>query len=442
MTPHAHGLRARISRIITTLEGYARTDLRYIIRGGTWLTISNVVSSITAFLSSIAFAYFVPQDTFGIYQYILTVVGLLTIVTMPRINDAVSRAVSRGKEGEFRHGLHSRLRWGILASIGALAIAAYYAIKGNAMFATAFVVVAAFVWFFDALGLFIAYLKAKRLFREAVSYKVVGRVVTLGVTVLVIWQTQNLLAIVITYFVTLTVVRTVSHYLVVLRHPPNAEYEPDTLRYGKSLSLLATFKTGVAQLDKILVYHYLGPVELAIYFFATAPVDQVRSAFAALSDLASPKFSQADGSVLRSTLLPKLLRFELVVLIPVVVAYIVVIPYLFPLVFPAYGDYVLYTQIYAFSLLFFPATLLSTALVAQKRERALWVSRILMPLVRLCILIVAVQGWGLIGMTVGVVLVNASDLLINFAAFFWPFGTKGRVNNTVTDTSNPPLDRS
>jgi O-antigen/teichoic acid export membrane protein len=107
-------------------------------------------------------------------------------------------------------------------------------------------------------------------------------------------------------------------------------------------------------------------------------------------------------------------------LVPMVVGYIFLIPYIFPFVFPQYAEGVPFTQIYSLSLLFFPTLILSTALVAQKREKELWVSRTIFPFVRLAVLVPAVQLGGLHGMVVGVVAVSALELISNLLALYWP----------------------
>lgn len=428
-------------KLIERLERFSRTDVRYLLHGGTWLTVSNVVASATAFVSSIAFAYFVPQHTFGVYQYVLAMFGLFAIATFPKVNEAMVRAIARGFEGEFLKTIRVRMRWGLIGSAVGLAVSGYYFWQGNSDLGWAFLIVGLFVCFADPLGVFGDYLKAKRLFKEASIIRACTRITTLALMVGVIWYTQDLIYMVLAYFVIYATLRGISHLIVVRWHPPNTAQDADTIRYGKSLSLLAAFKAGVAQLDKILVFQYLGPLELAVYFFATAPVDQLRSVFAALVDLAMPKFSKAEGGTLRATLLPKVIRFEFLVLVPMVLGYIYFIPYVFPLVFPAYAEHVFYTQLYALSLLFFPISLFSTALVAQKKEGALWVSRVLIPLIRLGILIPAVYIGGLTGIIIGILIASAVELAINVVAFFWSIApTDNRLEDAPRSTDRPRVD--
>lgn len=410
-------MQPRTTTRLKRLESYAGTDLRYITKGIVWLGTSSVVSSITGLVSSIAFAYFVPKDIFGMYQYVLTIVSILTIITLPKINRAMKQAVSRGLEGELSKSLRVRIRWGVLASFAGFIIAAYYLIKGNSTLAGAIGIASAFVWFFDSIGIGIAYLKAKLLFREVSLHKAALRIIGLALMVLVIWQTSNLWLIILAYFCIYGSIKLISYLIIRRLYPPNTKEDKDSIRYGKSLSFLSMFKAAVLQLDKILVFHYLGAAELAIYFFVIAPVDQIRSAMSSLDELAFPKFSSAKSNVLRKTLVGKLLKLEFLIILPIVIAYILLIPYIFPLAFPNYAEYVWYTQIYAISLLFFPALLLSTALVAQKKERAVKITNITSPILRLVILIPAVKTFGLTGMVLGVVIVSALNLTMQTLAF-------------------------
>ena len=57
---------------------------------------------------------------------------------------------------------------------------------------------------------------------------------------------------------------------------------------------------GRAQSHRILAFHYLGAVELAIYSFAIAPPEQIKGVFKFLGTLALPKFSKRLGSALVS----------------------------------------------------------------------------------------------------------------------------------------------
>ncbi len=420
MPPDSPKHRSAYSHTIAWLEGYANTDLRYIMHGGFWLSVGNVAASLTAFVSSVAFAYLVPQHTFGVYQYVLAMFGLLAVITLPKVNEAMLRAVARGFEGEFMKTVQVRMRWGVLAGLAGLAVAIYYFARGNTQLGSAFLIVAAFVPFCDPLGTFSDYLKARRLFREASIIKVVTRIFVLVAMLSVIYVTQELVYIVIAYFILYALVRIVPHFVTLRLYPPNTLADEDTIRYGKSLSLLSVFRAGIAQLDKILVFQYLGAVELAMYFFATAPVGHIQNALAALADLAFPKFSENDAEATKRALMRKILRLTLLVLVPVVAIYILLVPHVFTIAFPGYGDAIPLTQMFALSLLFFPSMLLSTALVAHKRERALWVSRTIAPFIRLAILIPSVHFFGLEGMVLGVVAVSAADFVMNYIALYWP----------------------
>jgi len=73
----------------------------YFLTQGSYLSIGHVISIICGFLLSIAFARFLPKEIYGQYRYILSVVAILAIFTLPGLKTAITQAVARGFEGSF-----------------------------------------------------------------------------------------------------------------------------------------------------------------------------------------------------------------------------------------------------------------------------------------------------------------------------------------------------
>ena len=63
-------------------EKWTKTDMIYLARGGFWLTLGQVISSLSAFLLAIAFANLLPKETYGEYKYILSIASILAIPTL------------------------------------------------------------------------------------------------------------------------------------------------------------------------------------------------------------------------------------------------------------------------------------------------------------------------------------------------------------------------
>ena len=53
-------------------EKYFKTDMVYLAKSGFWINLSYIAGSVFSLVSSIAFAYFVSKETYGIYKYIIS----------------------------------------------------------------------------------------------------------------------------------------------------------------------------------------------------------------------------------------------------------------------------------------------------------------------------------------------------------------------------------
>jgi hypothetical protein len=93
------------------------------------------------------------------------------------------------------------------------------------------------------------------------------------------------------------------------------------------------------------------------------------------------------------------------------IIYIIIAPIAFRLLFPKYLDSVIYSQIFAISLLAIPSIIPSTILYAQKETKKLYKANIFMPIINIIILFVSIQ-FGLIGIIIGKIINSFLDFII------------------------------
>src|SRR3989338_1976898 len=138
-------VRGRLYRFLRWSERYTKTDMVYLASGGFWLTLGQIISSAATFGLAIAFANLLPKETYGTYKFILSIAGILSVLTLPGMMTALTQAVARGFEGSVIPALKLRVRWGMLAGLGNLVVATYYYFNGNTKLTISFLIVAAFL---------------------------------------------------------------------------------------------------------------------------------------------------------------------------------------------------------------------------------------------------------------------------------------------------------
>jgi O-antigen/teichoic acid export membrane protein len=150
---------------------------------------------------------------------------------------------------------------------------------------------------------------------------------------------------------------------------PNAETDPALIGYGKHISYMNFFGTLANQLDKILVFHWMGAVELAIYSFAIAIPEQIKGSYKNLFSIALPKMTSADPKLLRASVLDKFYRLTAITVV-VVVAYYFAAPYIYQVFFPKYLASVWYSQVYMLGLITVPGIALFGSYFQVKQDTA------------------------------------------------------------------------
>ncbi|PLX26227.1 hypothetical protein C0580_00335 [Candidatus Parcubacteria bacterium] len=396
-----------VYRLLRKSEQYTHTDMIYLAKGGFWLTLGQFIASGASFLLAIAFANLLPKEAYGNYRYILSLLGILSIFTLSGINTAVIQAVARGLEGSFWPSFASKLKWSILAALGSIGIAIYYYINDNLLLTTSFVMIAILLPLLRSSALYISVLNGRKDFRLSTIYSSYVRILATASMIAVLFFTDNIFVLLAAFFVPETILNFIFTWVYIKKHPLNKEKDNQTVAYGINLSAMDVIKAIAGQVDKILIYHYLGAAQLAVWAFTTAPVSQIKSVLMNVKSLALPKLSQTEDKDIQTHFLNKLKKVELVVLL-IIVFYALLAPFLYKIFFPQYLESIKYSQVYVLTLLFFPRTFLSTVMVAKKKIKELYNIRIISPILKIIIIFFALKYFSLWGIVIGMIISEAS----------------------------------
>jgi len=154
------------------------------------------------------------------------------------------------------------------------------------------------------------------------------------------------------------------------------------------------------QIDKILVFHYLGSIDVAIYSIAIAPIDQIKPVFKNIQFLLLPKFASKNINSIKNNLTQKILKSS-IILIFIVVLYILASPFLFKHIFPQYPESIFYTQLYSISLLTVFMVIPISVLRAHNKKNELYKFNLFAFGLQIIIIFISVKFFGLIGVIIG-----------------------------------------
>jgi O-antigen/teichoic acid export membrane protein len=149
-------------------------------------------------------------------------------------------------------------------------------------------------------------------------------------------------------------------------------------------------------IDKILLFHFLGAVETAIYSIAIAMPGQINSMLKNIKVISRSKFTTRKLTDIEKNFKKRLLMF-LAVVIAVIVSYVLASPLVFKLLFPQYLDSIFYSQVFSISLLGSLAFVYTALLEAKKQVRKLYLFNTVSYGTQILLMVVMIPIWGLMG---------------------------------------------
>jgi O-antigen/teichoic acid export membrane protein len=405
-------LKVKIYNFLRWTEKWIKTDMIYLTKGGFWLTVGQFFASLSAFLLSIAFANFLSKDDYGIYKYVLSIVGILMITNLRGINVSITQSVAQGNEGTAAAGIKTKIRWGLLGGLLAIIAGGYYFFRGNNILGTLLIITAPFLPLKDSYSAYGAILNGKKDFRRLALYGIIPNIVNAAIIAAVLFLTRSIYFTIFFYFASWTFTNFLMLKMTFKAHQFNDSVDQKSITYGKHVSVMNIISTIAGYFDKLLIFHLLGAASVAVYSIAMAPVTQLNGIIGNINPLASPKFSEQTTDNLKKSLKNKVTKIFYATF-AIAAVYILLTTFLFKIFFPKYGDSVLFSQVLALSI---PFTIISrfriTALQSRFDKNKLyfytWSSSILQ------IVLISLGGYfyGLLGIAISDVIVSVIQYAI------------------------------
>lgn len=405
-------MKQTVTNLLLWSQQYTKTDMLYLAKGSFWLNTSQIISMCISLFLSIIFARYLSQETLGTYKYTLSLIGLIGSISLSGIGTAISRAVAKGAEGEFIKGFFITLRWSLLVALASLIVAVYYFLNDNILLATCMLIGGAFSPLLDSGELYSTLLSGRKLFKELSIYRIYRSIfifLGLGIIALI---TDSVIVLVFVYFLTQSLSALILFYVVYRSRRPNTILDPDARSIGTHVSIMNFIGILADRVDDVLVFHFLGPVKLAIYSYSVAIPENLAGFVKQIGGLAVPKYVQQDLRLAQSTMFRKIVVATLVML-PITVLYIFLSPLVFDFLFPQYQESIPYTQLYAFILLIH-STLPAALLDAHKAIRQKYIITITNSIVKISLLVLGTWWLGLLGVVLAKIIGKLVSALILF----------------------------
>jgi len=317
-------------------------DVEYFVRNGFWVIASFVIANFSAFFVSVILANMVSKYSFGVFTFIVSLIGFMGLFLFPGVNLGVVHGSSKGYDKTFIKGVN--LKWDafvknipIIVVGGAILI---YFINPDAF--KYFVVGLFFIPLIHCFTPVHNFLVGKKLFNIDSVFKILGELLLLAGLYLVFYFNGSLLLGLIVYFVIKSY--PLIEYFFAKRYVSNDRVEEGFVEYSEKLNFFKILSVGISYVDKFIVTLCLGFASLAVYTIIFSFSKVVTSFFKLIESLLIPKiifYSVKDFFVkFKKLFLPCLI---LVLIVNIIVWFL--IPFVINTFFPSYTNYVFLSQL-------------------------------------------------------------------------------------------------
>ena len=400
-----------IYRLLRWSEKYTKTDMVYLAKGGGWMLFGRAVGMAATFFLSLALANLLPKETFGQYKYVISIANVLSLFTLSGMGTAVARAVAQGREGVIDVAVRAEIRWGTIGGLLSATLGVFYYFgRHDIGLALAFFVLAIFAPFINVYSLYSSILQGKKLFPLSVRYDVYSQIINFALMLVAILQTRQVWLLILPFLFVNSWLQKIWLARTRAQVGLNSVSDDETIKFGKDLSWMGAFNIFSTYFDQIAVFYFLGPVQTAIYSMALAPTEQMKGVFKIVGAQALPKFAGQPLDASRKEILDKSIKFGLSILV-IILVYIVLAPWLYAFLFPAYGESVKYSQLFALSLVATASMLPMNMLQGQKQTSALYKWNVSSAIVSIVSILLGGYFYGLWGVVIARTVSRFFDLI-------------------------------
>ncbi len=401
---------------------FFQVDLSYLLRGGFVLGIGHVTGTLLGFCLSLIFANYVDVAVYGQYKYIVSIAGILGAFTLSGVGTTILQSVAKGYDGTLFAEQKSYLKWSLISVVLSFFVGGYYIFKGDMPLGAGVIVATLCSYVFNSLTLQNPFLSAKKDFKRLT----INQILNAGALLIIVsgaifFGLKSALWIIITYYGSQIFFQALTYIHMLRVYKPNASVDPEDKHLSKHLSLGNIIISIAEYIDKILIFQFFGPAQVALYAFSVGVPDQIRGVNKMLGTLVVPKLSIKDAAGLHTSIFAHTQKY-LIVSSAITLAFYFVAPYFFAFFFPAYVEAAALASLY---MLLLPITAMCTmhgyAIQIRRDVKSLYIIRFVDSMGKIILFIIFIPWLGVLGAILAILISKLITALLQIYLYHYNF---------------------
>jgi O-antigen/teichoic acid export membrane protein len=290
------GIRKIIYRTTKKAGDKIGIDLPYLVENGFWVTANQLVTSLMAFVLLVVNTRFLTKEILGQYQLMLSILGILSIFSLPGLNTSVARSVAKGFEKSYDKAVQMSLKWSMLSIPVFIGVAFWYYFQGDEIFSI--VIILSGIFFYQIFGFntWTSFWNGKAKFERFAKQMILQNLVLNILLILAVIIFKNNLLIISSLYLIITASFNTLWHFSVRKLTKNSAEDSECISYGKYMSKINLLGVIVIYFDKIII-GFLDVELLAVYVIAIKLFDTVKEFIRSFHNISFPKFAKKEVTI-------------------------------------------------------------------------------------------------------------------------------------------------
>lgn len=260
-----------------------------LLKNSFWVTTRYAYLSFTGFIVSLGFAHFVSKETFGQYQLVLATLGLLSFLSLPGLNIAAIKAMTKKQPQAVLEAIGYSFKWSLLAVPLLIGYGYYQLAHQQSVFGLSLIAAGVLFPLYYAPNTWYAFYEGQYQFRAVALRTIISATVVALALLTGLYFKLSVLWLV-TIFLAVSSLFSFYFYLEIRRRlsgQPKRQKSLD-LGFGLRVSLQKSVYTISESLPPLAVGFLLGHASVAVFQIANLFLGAVSALIAALAAITLP----------------------------------------------------------------------------------------------------------------------------------------------------------
>lgn len=336
-----------------------------------WSNCNTGIIAGSGLAMSVIFIRIAGKELYGQYLFVMAIVGLFSIISIPGSRAVVFRTVAQGYDDVYRKATNFSFLWSLLGIPTLIVTGILFYLFKTKTAGTSLMIAALFFPFVTSLENWTLFLKGRSEFWKLALFNMARFLTSLLAIGAAIFFTKNIIAILLAYFIVHSAFNILYH-VNSLRSIRNAKVDSGWKKQSYALTVMELSSIVFGQVDILLIAVFLPMERVAIYGLVMKLVGVLLMATKSTVEAILPKLFASQQITIVSFYKVSLLFFTLAAVLCIVIKHPILWIY-----GQSYSELVLLTQVYLTILpVFFMHLIANSFLIKYQLNKEINFSRI------------------------------------------------------------------